>query len=203
MTDGLYNRLESKLNSPDSESHSMDQSFQKRTSRFLSLVLRHQPDKIGIELDESGWVEIEILLNALNRNGHELSRSQLRMIVDQNDKQRFAFSKDGLRIRANQGHSVEIELRHPAAEPPEFLLHGTPEKSVESIRESGLEKAKRHDVHLHEDLSVAKDVGTRRGKPVILRIRSGEMQRAGHTFYLTPNNVWLVDSVPAEFIDFP
>ena len=176
---------------------------QKRTSKFLSLVLRHQPEKIGIELDEMGWVRVDELLTALNRHGRDMTLAQLKSLVADNDKQRFAFSEDGSRIRANQGHSIAVELDHPITAPPEFLLHGTPEKFVESIREKGIKKLKRHDVHLHEDLKVAKSVGDRRGKAVILRIRSGEMHEAGYEFYLTPNKVWLVDNVPSEFIEFP
>ena len=176
---------------------------QKRTSKFLSLVLRHQPETIGIELDEMGWVQVDELLAALNRHGRDMTRRQLASLVADNDKQRFAFSDDGQSIRANQGHSIEVELDHPITAPPEILLHGTPQKFVESIRKKGIKKLKRHDVHLHEDLKVAKDVGDRRGKAVILRIRSGEMHEAGHEFYLTPNKVWLVDNVPPEFIEFP
>lgn len=176
---------------------------QKRNSKFLSLVLRHQPEAIGIELDESGWVRVEVLLKALGRHRHSMTLDQLQKLVAQNDKKRFAFSEDGSMIRANQGHSVEVDLDHPLTQPPEILLHGTPQKFVDAIRTEGLQKIKRHDVHLHEDLKVAKDVGKRRGNPVILRIRSGDMHRAGHRFYLTPNQVWLVEAVPAEFIEFP
>lgn len=176
---------------------------QKQKSKFLSLVLRHQPEKIGIELDEMGWVEVDVLLSALSRHKQSVSLEELRRLVAENDKQRFALSEDGRRIRANQGHSVKVELDHPLTEPPEILLHGTPEKYVDSIRKEGIQKVKRHDVHLHEDLNVASDVGKRRGKPVILRIQSQKMHRAGHAFYLTPNKVWLVDSVPPEFIEFP
>lgn len=173
----------------------------KKTSKFLSLVLRHQPRTIGIELDESGWVDVDVLLSALDRHRRPLTLAQLQSVVAENDKQRFAFSEDGKRIRANQGHSVKVELNYEPAEPPEILLHGAPEQFVAPIRETGLKKMKRHDVHLHADAAVAQNVGQRRGKPVILKIRSGDMHRAGHKFYVTPNGVWLVDSVPAEFIE--
>ena len=177
----------------------MDTKQIVKTSKFLSLVLRHQPDKIGIALDDAGWVAIDEFLAAITRAGRAISREQLETVVQQNDKQRFAFSDDGLRIRANQGHSVEIELDHEPSEPPVELYHGTPVKFLDAIRASGLEKMSRHHVHLHTDLSVADAVGRRRGKPVVLTIRSGPM----HDLGLTPHNVWLVDSVPAEFIDFP
>lgn len=179
----------------------MNTKDQKKTSKFLSLVLRHQPEIIGIELDEPGWVNVDVLLDALDRHRRPLTLEQLQSVVANNDKQRFAFSSDGKQIRANQGHSVDVALNYEQAEPPEILLHGAPEQFVKSIRESGLKKMKRHDVHLHADFSVAQSVGQRRGKPVILRIRSGDMHRKGHKFYVTPNNVWLVDAVPAEFIE--
>lgn len=181
----------------------MDSKQIVRTSKFLSLVLRHRPDKIGIELDDAGWVNVDKLLQAIAGSGKPLSREQLDQIVRENDKQRFAFSEDGLRIRANQGHSIDIELDHQPAVPPEILLHGTPEKFVEPIRASGLMKMSRHHVHLHEDMEVADAVGRRRGKPVILTIRSGQMHADGHEFWVTPNKVWLVDAVPAMYIDFP
>ena len=174
-----------------------------KTSKFLSLVLRHRPDKIGIELDEAGWVDVDLLLAAIHRSGRTLSRQQLESVVEENDKQRFAFNHDRRRIRANQGHSVEIELDHAPAQPPGELFHGTPQQVLQSIRATGLNKMSRHHVHLHADRSVADAVGRRRGQPVILTIRSGQMHQAGYIFRVTPNNVWLVDSVPPEFICFP
>lgn len=175
----------------------------KALSKFLSLVLRHHPETVGITLDESGWANVEELLSGLAKNGKQVSRSQLQEIVASNSKQRFAFSQDGQSIRANQGHSVEINLKHPQAQPPEILLHGTPEKFVEAIKKEGLKKLKRHDVHLHEDLAIATEVGKRRGRAVVLNILSGKMHRDGIEFFRTPNNVWLVDSVPPKYIQFP
>ncbi len=181
----------------------MDSQQIVKTSKFLSLVLRHQPDQIGIELDDAGWVAVDDLLTAIHRVGRTLSREQLETIVKHNDKQRFAFSNDGLRIRASQGHSVDMELAYDPAQPPAELYHGTPEQFLNAIRASGLKKMSRHHVHLHADRSIADAVGRRRGKPVILTIRSGKMQAAGYSFWVTPNNVWLVDAVPSEFIEFP
>lgn len=174
-----------------------------KTSKFLSLVLRHQPQTVGISLDEAGWVDVDVLLAAMSEHGRDLTRDQLEFVVQENDKQRFAFSTDGLRIRANQGHSVEVELDHAPAEPPELLFHGTPAHFVEAIRSGGLKKMKRHHVHLHENRDVATTVGKRRGKPVILTVRAGEMHRAGIEFFVTPNHVWLVDAVSTEWIDLP
>jgi putative RNA 2'-phosphotransferase len=171
-------------------------------SKFLSLVLRHKPEEIGITLDDAGWVTVDELLEALRRNGRPISLEELREVVRTNDKQRFAFSEDELRIRANQGHSIEVELDHAPATPPETLYHGTAERNLASIRATGLQKGERHHVHLSENRQTAEAVGRRYGKLVLLTIRSGDMSRAGFTFYKTPNNVWLVGAVPAEFMEF-
>ena len=173
-----------------------------KTSKFLSLILRHEPERVGLELDNAGWVSVGELLAAVNRNGVSLTLEQLKHVVTTNDKKRFAFSEDGLRIRASQGHSVEVDLQYAPEAPPEFLYHGTPEKFVESIRSTGLKKGERHDVHLSAGAATAIKVGQRRGKPAVLKIRSGEMHRRGHVFRRSANNVWLVDFIPAEFIEF-
>ena len=173
----------------------------KRLSKFLSLILRHQPEVVGVELDESGWVEVDVLLAALNAHGKAATREMLEHVVSTSDKQRFALSDDGLWIRANQGHSVEVELGYQPAEPPELLYHGTPEKFVASITASGLNRGQRHHVHLSPTEETARAVGSRRGKPVILRIRAHEMHAAGHAFYQTPNGVWLTEHVPPQLID--
>jgi putative RNA 2'-phosphotransferase len=166
------------------------------TSKFLSLILRHEPERVGLKLDSAGWVSVNELLEAVNRHGISLSIDELKDVVATNDKKRFAFSEDGLKIRASQGHSIDVELEYSPEVPPEFLYHGTPEKFVESIRATGLNKGERHDVHLSPDAATATKVGQRRGRPVVLKIR------AGHVFRRAANNVWLVDSVPAEFIEF-
>jgi putative RNA 2'-phosphotransferase len=173
-----------------------------KTSKFLSLNLRHEPERVGIKLDNAGWVSVDELLEAVNRHGISLTLEGLKEVVATNDKKRFAFSEDGLKIRASQGHSVEVELKYQPEVPPEFLYHGTPEKFVASIRATGLNKGERHDVHLSPDAATATKVGQRRGQPVVLKIRAGEMHRAGHVFRRSANNVWLVDFVPAEFIEF-
>ena len=172
-------------------------------SKFLSLVLRHEPERVGLTLDEAGWVAVEELLTAVNRNGVALTREELEHIVTTSDKKRFAFSEDGLRIRANQGHSVEVDLQYEPAVPPELLYHGTANQFVDAIRQSGLQKMERHHVHLSSDQKMTVQVGTRRGRPVLLTVRAGEMHRAGHVFYRSANDVWLVDEVPARFIEFP
>jgi len=173
------------------------------TSKFLSLILRHEPERVGLELDDAGWATVDALLQAVSRHGVSLSREQLDHIVATSEKKRFAFSDDGLRIRANQGHSVEVELGYAPTTPPELLYHGTPEKFVAVIRREGLSKMQRHHVHLSVDKATTLQVGARRGRPNLLTIRSGDMHRAGHVFYRSANNVWLVDHVPPEFILFP
>ena len=175
----------------------------KRTSKFLSLVLRHQPQTIDIKLDSSGWVGVDELLAAINRhpNNIKLDRKSLEQVVASNDKQRFEFNDDFSSIRARQGHSVNVELGYPPATPPETLLHGTPRKFVVPILETGLKKMNRHHVHLHTDEQTAGAVGARRGNSVLLTIRSGDMHRAGFIFFVTENEVWLTDHVPPEFID--
>lgn len=173
-----------------------------KTSKFLSLILRHEPELVGIELDETGWVRVDELLEAVNRHGLSLTIEQLKHVVEISDKKRFAFSDDGSKIRANQGHSVEVDLQYKPEPPPEILYHGTPEKFVESIRATGLNKGERHDVHLSPDPTTAVKVGQRRGRPAVLKIRAGEMHQAGHVFRRSANNVWLVEFVPARFIEF-
>jgi putative RNA 2'-phosphotransferase len=181
----------------------MDNRQLVKTSRFLSLVLRHQPGKAGISLDESGWVDVEALLSGVNQHSRPLTREQLNQVVSQNDKKRFEFSEDGTRIRASQGHSVDVNLGYESADPPEILLHGTVPQFLESIRKTGLNKGKRHHVHLHQDRAVANQVGQRRGKPVILTVFAKAMSEAGYEFFRSTNGVWLTEKVPPEFLQFP
>jgi putative RNA 2'-phosphotransferase len=173
-----------------------------RVSKFLSLVLRHDPARIGITLDEAGWTDVDALLAACAANGVKISRAELDDIVASSDKQRYAFDEARTRIRANQGHSVPVSLGLSPIVPPETLFHGTVEAALPGIREQGLIKGARHDVHLSADLETATKVGSRRGKPVILSIRAGAMADAGHVFYRSANGVWLTAHVPPEFIVF-
>ncbi len=171
-----------------------------KRSKFLSLVLRHEPEKIGIVLDENGWVEVDVLLTALTAYGRGMERASLERVVVENDKKRFAFSEDGQRIRANQGHSVEVDLALVPQAPPEKLFHGTVDKFLAAIFTQGLVKGERHHVHLSPDLETATKVGLRRGNPVILEIDAAEMHRGGHKFFLSANGVWLTDTVPPQFL---
>ena len=176
---------------------------QQRISKFLSLVLRHEPGKIGITLDENGWTDCDELIQAAARHRVSFDRATLLEIVRTNDKKRFALSEDGTRIRANQGHSVKVDLGLTPQQPPESLYHGTVDKFIDAIRSTGLHKGERHHVHLSPNLITATKVGERRGKPVILIVRAAAMADAGHPFYLSDNGVWLTDAVPPEFIEFP
>ncbi|OON70985.1 RNA 2'-phosphotransferase [Hymenobacter sp. CRA2] len=175
----------------------------RKLSKFLSLVLRHEPQAIGLTLDGAGWTDVDELLTRLHQHGHAVDRSLLEAVVAGSDKQRFAFSPDGQRIRANQGHSVEVELGYAPQTPPELLYHGTAERNVAAIQAEGLVKQQRHHVHLSPDVETAHKVGERHGRPVVFTVRAGEMHRQGHQFYRSDNGVWLTDAVPPQFIELP
>jgi putative RNA 2'-phosphotransferase len=172
-------------------------------SKFLSFVLRHNPRAIGISLDPEGWVLIDVLLQASAKAKHSITREQLEEVVATNDKKRFSISPDGRSIRANQGHSVEVDLNLEPVEPPELLYHGTVERFLDSIRQKGLVRGARQHVHLSADRETAIRVGQRRGRPVVLVIEAGRMHREGCRFYLSENKVWLTDAVPPEFLQLP
>lgn len=169
-------------------------------SKFLSLVLRHQPEEIGIQLDSAGWVGVEELLKACAEHRFPFTHKELNEVVANNDKKRFSFSEDGQRIRANQGHSVKVELEYEPSVPPENLYHGTADRFLESIQKQGLLKRNRHHVHLSVDLPTAINVGQRHGRPLVFLVRAGDMHRAGHRFFVSANGVWLTEHVPAEFL---
>jgi putative RNA 2'-phosphotransferase len=181
----------------------MDEKERTRRSKFLSLVLRHQPEVIGVALDDAGWIEVETLLRALADHGRPLDRAALDELVATSPKQRFAYSDDGRRIRASQGHSVEVELGYQPAEPPPLLFHGTFPGALAAIRADGLSKMSRHHVHLSADRATAIQVGGRRGQPIILEVDAAAMRGAGHLFFRSANGVWLTESVPPGFLRFP
>jgi putative RNA 2'-phosphotransferase len=178
----------------------MDGRHAVHLSKFLSLVLRHRPGAAGVSLDREGWVDVDELLSGARRHGVAITQDDLRHIVATDDKQRLAFSEDGRRIRANQGHSRPVDLGLLPTTPPVVLFHGTVERAVEPILATGLERRARQYVHLSPDVETARKVGARRGQPVILRIDAAAMAAAGHAFYLSRNGVWLVEAVPPAYI---
>ena len=171
-------------------------------SKFLSLVLRHKPDKAGITLDEHGWADVSVLLEGAKKTGRvAFSFDDLKYVVQNNDKQRFTFSDDFAKIRANQGHTIQVDVQMTEAQPPAILYHGTVTSSLKSILADGLLPMKRLHVHLSEDVDTAGIVGNRRkGGATILKIDAAGMHEAGHKFYLSANGVWLTDAVPAKYI---
>lgn len=174
-----------------------DQSTE--TSKFLSYVLRHHPDSIGIKLDSEGWTDIGALIAAAAKAGKRLDRHLIQTVVATNDKKRFAISDDGLRIRAVQGHSVKtVDITFASLTPPEFLYHGTATRFVDSIRKQGLLPGSRQYVHLSQDVKTARTVGSRHGFPVVLRVEAARMHEEGAQFFQADNGVWLVAAVPAK-----
>lgn len=175
-----------------------------QTSKFLSLILRHAPEKIGLTLDAQGWADIGQLLAHAAQHGRHISREQLDDVVARDSKTRYAISDDGLRIRANQGHSLDaVDIALPPATPPATLYHGTASRFVEAIRAAGLLPGARNHVHLSSSRETAVAVGARHGKPVVLTVAAAAMQAQGHVFYVSDNGVWLTQAVPQVFIGFP
>ncbi|NQY06036.1 MAG: RNA 2'-phosphotransferase [Flavobacteriaceae bacterium] len=174
----------------------------KYISKFLSYILRHHPEKIGLELDNKGWANVDELLEKINKEDTPITREDLELVVAENDKKRFAFNEDKTKIRASQGHSIKIDLGYREKEPPAILYHGTVGKVMYAIKENGLLKMSRHHVHLSEDRETANKVGSRRGKPIILSVRSGEMYRDNIQFFQSENGVWLTEHVDPKYIEF-
>lgn len=171
-----------------------------KISKYLSKYLRHQPEQIGIKLAAGGWVSVDELLSACKKHSFPINRNELEVVVTNNDKKRFSFDSTGSLIRANQGHSVEVDLQLEPTMPPDVLYHGTGHGTVEAIQRQGLGKMSRHHVHLSADITTAKTVGARHGRPVVFAVDSAAMQAAGYSFYCSENGVWLVDSVPPEYL---
>lgn len=174
----------------------------KKISKFLSLVLRHKPEIIGLNLDKSGWVDTSDLLNQLAKNNKKITLESLKEVVANNDKKRFAFNADHTKIRASQGHSIDINLGYTAVEPPAVLFHGTATRFLGAIKKEGLLKRNRHHVHLSKNLETATNVGSRHGKVVVLKVKALEMHKAGFEFFVSENQVWLTDHVPVEYLEF-
>ncbi|EYT79981.1 RNA 2'-phosphotransferase [Streptomyces sp. Tu 6176] len=178
----------------------MDEQRTVKVSKYLSRHLRHQPGRIGLTLDEAGWVGIEALIAAAAGHRFRFTREELDHVVATNDKRRFEIR--GERIRASQGHSVDVDLGLPPATPPPYLFHGTVGRALDAIRAEGLRPMNRHDVHLSPDRETATSVGARRGRPVVLAVDAAAMHRDGHVFRVSANGVWLTQAVPPRYLRF-
>ncbi len=172
----------------------------KHISKLISLVLRHKPDAIGTTLDPNGWVPVDELIEKINKSGTSLTIDTLHKVVDTNDKQRFSFNEDATKIRANQGHSIDVDLNLKPVNPPEKLYHGTADRFVDSILKDGIKKQSRQFVHLSLQTDTANSVGSRHGKPIILSIDAKLMYEDGFQFFVSENGVWLTEEVPASYI---
>jgi putative RNA 2'-phosphotransferase len=178
----------------------MDDARLVKVSKYLSKHLRHQPQRLGLTLQPGGWVPVEDLLAACARMHFPISRAELEEVIARNNKQRFALDPTGTLIRANQGHSVPVDLQLAPVAPPPTLYHGTAAHLVETIRREGLRKMARHHVHLSPDPETARRVGARHGPPVVFAVDAAAMQQAGIPFYCSANGVWLVDTVPPAYL---
>jgi putative RNA 2'-phosphotransferase len=180
----------------------MDRKRLVKTSKYLARHLRHEPGRLGLELEPGGWVRVEALLRACAERSFSLTIDELREVVDRNDKERFSFDETGTRIRANQGHSIEIDLELTSATPPPILFHGTGLHNLDSIMQMGLQRIGRHHVHLSTDAATATRVGARHGRPVVLEVDAARMVEDEFTFYVSANGVWLTTAVPAAYLTF-
>lgn len=170
--------------------------------KFISLVLRHKPEIIGIKLDEHGWANVAELINGMNKVGKSIDLNTLKIIVAENDKQRYSFNENKTKIRANQGHSIDVDIELKLCEPPEYLYHGTASRFLDNIIKQGIKKQSRQYVHLSRDIQTAAKVGARHGLPIVLRVYSKNMFNNGYKFYISQNEVYLTDNVPSKYIDF-
>jgi putative RNA 2'-phosphotransferase len=178
----------------------MDQKRLVKVSKFLARVLRHDPGAVGITLDEGGWADVDELMTACARAGLRFTHAELDHVVATNSKKRFAYSDDGRRIRASQGHSVAVDLGLTAAEPPAVLYHGTASRTLPLVLREGLKPMSRQDVHLSADVETAVRVGARHGRPVVLEVDAAGLAATGHKFRVSANGVWLTDQVPPTYL---
>jgi putative RNA 2'-phosphotransferase len=196
-----------------SDPTALDEAQLVAISKLLSKILRHEPELVGVRLDAQGWVRVQELVDAIGRAARsrnatkrlrsvpQLTREVIRAVVALNDKQRFALSPDGERVRAVQGHSVTVDLKHPVREPPEFLFHGTASANWRGICAQGLKRGQRHAVHLSPDVETAQRVGARHGRPLVLQVAAAQMRRDGVVFTLADNGVWLVPEVAPKYLN--
>ncbi|MEM1216724.1 MAG: RNA 2'-phosphotransferase [Bacteroidota bacterium] len=179
----------------------MSPEYLKSLGKFISLVLRHKPEVIGIKLDSNGWADVDALIEGTMDKGREIDLPILEAMVASDEKQRYTFNEDKTKIRANQGHSVKVDLGLEPVKPPKVLYHGTVDRFVGSIMLKGLEPRQRNHVHLSEDKTTAIDVGERRGDAILFKVFSGAMYRDGFHFYQSANGVWLTEHVPNKYLD--
>lgn len=172
-----------------------------KLGRYISLILRHHPETIDLTLDEHGWADVNQLIDGVAKNNPGFTMDVLEEIVETNNKQRYSFNEDKTKIRANQGHSISVDVELEEKEPPEYLWHGTGEKYTASIDEQGLNSKNRLYVHLSKDIETAENVGRRHGKPVIYKVHTGQMFRDGYQFWISVNGVWLVKHVPLQYLE--
>lgn len=170
-----------------------------KLGRFLCLVLRHHPEAAGIILDKHGWADAESLLRGVCATGRQIDRETLERIVREDNKQRYSFSDDHTRIRANQGHSIQVDVELRKIQPPQYLYHGTATRFLSTIQTEGIKRMNRQYVHLSPDYQTAIAVGRRYGVPVVLRVEAGAMAQSGTTFFLSENGVWLCEYVPPGY----
>lgn len=189
-------KIAERTSTMESQVFEMDKN---RTSKFLALILRHKPEEIGISLDEHGWADVNELVAGIAKT-QPFTLEQLEKIVASDEKQRYSFNEDKTLIRANQGHSIPVDVGLEERVPPEYLFHGTGEKYVFSINVQGLIPKSRLYVHLSSDYETAVKVGKRHGKPFVYRISAGEMKKDGYKFYLSVNGVWLTKKVPVQYL---
>lgn len=173
-----------------------------RIGKFISLILRHKPEIIKIKLDENGWADVNYLIKGISRTEKDFNFDLLKEIVETNNKKRYEFNQDYTKIRACQGHSINVDLELSPAEPPEILYHGTADRFLSSIRTSGIKKMTRQHVHLSKDYETAINVGARHGKVVVIKVLAGKMYRDGKKFFISKNGVWLTDNIAVKYLEF-
>lgn len=172
-----------------------------KMGRFISFILRHHPETIGISLDEYGWANVDELLSGINNSGRTVDMELLEEIVRTDQKQRYSFNEDKTLIRANQGHSISVDVELEEMQPPQVLYHGTASRFLDAIMQEGLKPMSRLYVHLSKDIETAKVVGARHGAPIILKINTSQMQEDGMKFYLSKNGIWLTKNIPTKYIE--
>ncbi|AKP44796.1 TPA: RNA 2'-phosphotransferase [Clostridioides difficile] len=176
-------------------------SKKDKLSIFISLILRHKPETIGIKLDDYGYADVNELIEKINNTGRNINIEILEQIVKEDNKQRYSFNDDRSKIRANQGHSINVNVELRELEPPKYLYHGTATRFLDNIKNEGIIKQSRLYVHLSRDIDIAVKVGKRHGTPVILKINTGKMYENGYKFYLSENNVWLCEYIPFKYVE--